>query len=563
MEQRSLANRMLALNTLAFTVCFAVWTTYGVLAAFLVDNHVLNIDKAQLGWLIRVPVLSGSLLRLPIGLASDRFGGKPVYIGVMLVGAIGVASTSLATEFWHFVLCGLLFGTSGAAFAVGIAYTSIFFPKEKQGTALGIFGVGNAGSAVTTLLAPTILTRLTDGGQNIEGWRKLPLIYSAALIIMTIIFALLTVNRKPQGVELKSMADRLAPLKDMRVWRFGVYYFLVFGAFVALSQWLVPYYLSVYGMSLATAGLMASIFSLPSGLIRALGGWASDKYGARVTMYWVLSSCVVLFSLVIAPRMDITSPGESVFADRSGTVRSVTPTAIQIDEKVYKVMARTRQVGANDPTISTSSLGEGTIIWPKKDSWQEPAVQVGQQVKRKMLSGLSAAFPLMIKQLFGGLPGAPDPLKFAFLGPLVGASVRALCGPIADKVGGAKVTAVSALGLLACSIAIVPSVNSPTMSNWGTFLYLMLGLFFFAGIGNASTFKQMPMIFPPRQAGGVIGWTSAIAAYGPFLFSVLIGMVMGKGTNAGPFFIGLAGFFALNMVINWWFYARKGAEKPC
>lgn len=385
MEQRSLANRMLALNTLAFTVCFAVWTTYGVLAAFLVDNHVLNIDKAQLGWLIGVPVLSGSLLRLPIGLASDRFGGKPVYIGVMLVGAIGVASTSLATEFWHFVLCGLLFGTSGAAFAVGIAYTSIFFPKEKQGTALGIFGVGNAGSAVTTLLAPTILTRLTDGGQNIEGWRKLPLIYSAALIIMTIIFALLTVNRKPQGVELKSMADRLAPLKDMRVWRFGVYYFLVFGAFVALSQWLVPYYLSVYGMSLATAGLMASIFSLPSGLIRALGGWASDKYGARVTMYWVLSSCVVLFSLVIAPRMDITSPGESVFADRSGTVRSVTPTAIQIDEKEYKVMARTGQVGANDPTISTSSLGEGTIIWPKKDSWQEPAVQVGQQVKRKML----------------------------------------------------------------------------------------------------------------------------------------------------------------------------------
>ena len=87
MEQRSLANRMLALNTLAFTVCFAVWTTYGVLAAFLVDNHVLNIDKAQLGWLIGVPVLSGSLLRLPIGLASDRFGGKPVYIGVMLVGA--------------------------------------------------------------------------------------------------------------------------------------------------------------------------------------------------------------------------------------------------------------------------------------------------------------------------------------------------------------------------------------------------------------------------------------------------------------------------------------------
>lgn len=207
-----------------------------------------------------------------------------------------------------------------------------------------------------------------------------------------------------------------------------------------------------------------------------------------------------------------------------------------------------------------ASIKDQLDIFKEKHTWLMTSLYL---MTFGSFSGLSAAFPLMIKQLFGGLPGAPDPLKFAFLGPLVGASVRALCGPIADKVGGAKVTAVSALGLLACSIAIVPSVNSPTMSNWGTFLYLMLGLFFFAGIGNASTFKQMPMIFPPRQAGGVIGWTSAIAAYGPFLFSVLIGMVMGKGTNAGPFFIGLAGFFALNMVINWWFYARKGAEKPC
>jgi len=199
-------------------------------------------------------------------------------------------------------------------------------------------------------------------------------------------------------------------------------------------------------------------------------------------------------------------------------------------------------------------------IFKEKHTWLMTSLYV---MTFGSFSGLSAAFPLMIKQLYGGFPGAPDPLKYAFLGPLVGAAVRALFGPIADKVGGAKVTTLSAIGLLACSIAIMPYASPTGLETWPMFLYLMLGLFLFSGIGNASTFKQMPMIFPPRQAGGVIGWTSAIAAYGPFVFSVLIGKVMGKGTNASPFFVGLAVFYALNMVINYWYYTRKGAEKPC
>ncbi|MCC7435744.1 MAG: MFS transporter [Methanoregulaceae archaeon] len=289
MPEQGLAKRVLILNTVAFTVCFAVWTMYGVLGAFLSDAHLLKIDKAQLGWLIGAPILTGSLMRLPVGLLTDRYGGKPVYITVMLIAAGGVALTSLATEFWHFLACGLIFGMAGAAFAVGIAYTSVFWPKERQGTALGIFGVGNAGSAVTTLLAPTALQRLTQGGANPEGWRQLPLLYAGALLLMTAIFALMTTNRRPENAGQKTLVSMLRPLRSARVWRFGAYYFLVFGAFVALAQWLVPYYLSVYGMSLAMAGLMASIFSLPSGLISALGGWASDKFGARATMYLMLS----------------------------------------------------------------------------------------------------------------------------------------------------------------------------------------------------------------------------------------------------------------------------------
>ncbi len=207
-----------------------------------------------------------------------------------------------------------------------------------------------------------------------------------------------------------------------------------------------------------------------------------------------------------------------------------------------------------------ASFREQLDIFKDKHTWLMTSLYV---MTFGTFSGLAAAFPLLIKQLYSDFPGGPDPLKFAFYGPLVGAGVRAAFGPIADKFGGAKLTMLSAIGLMLCAAAIVPFSNPTSLDTWPMFRILMIGMFFFSGIGNASTFKQMPMIFPPRQAGGVIGWTSAIAAYGPFIFSVLLAAIMGSGKNAGPFFIGLALFCAINGVINWWFYTRKGAEKPC
>lgn len=377
MSSDKLPGRMLALNTLAFTICFAVWTMYGVLITFLVDNRVLLIDKSQIGWLIGIPILTGSLLRLPLGLLTDKIGGKPVFLGSMLFAAASLVLTSFANSFTMFMVCGLLFGIAGATFAVGIAYSSVWFPKEKQGTALGIFGVGNAGSAITTLFAPTLLKTFTNAGQNIEGWRKLPLVYAGALVVMCIIFAFVAVNKTVESSKQKSMATMLSPLKDIRVWRFGFYYFLVFGGFVALAQWLVPYYLNVYAMTLAQAGLMASIFSLPSGVIRALGGWASDKFGARSTMYWVLSACVVFFLLLIAPRMEIRSPGEGIMADRAGTVTSVTLNQITVDDKTYDLKAQ-----PNRPLTTSDTKA---VVFPTFTSWQEPSVEVGQKVAKKEL----------------------------------------------------------------------------------------------------------------------------------------------------------------------------------
>lgn len=369
--------RVLTLNTIAFTVCFACWTMNGVLVTYLVEQGVFHWDKAQIGWLIGIPVLTGSILRLPVGVLTDKYGGRIVYGLLMLVAAVPMYLMSYATSYEHFILGSLGFGISGASFAVGIAYTSLWFKKERQGTALGIFGVGNAGSAITSLGAPVMLGFLTDGNQNIEAWRALPKIYSAALIGMAVMFFLFTYPRTVGHGRGQTLAQRLSPLRYARVWRFGLYYFVVFGGFVALAQWLIPYYVNAYTMSIATAGMMAAIFSFPSGLIRALGGWLSDKYGARSVMYWVFGTCLVCFVLLCVPRMDIESPGEGIMAERGGTVREVGEGYIVVGQKVYEYLVK--------KTGDTPEFAEGMIVLPTFTFWQEPVVRPGDVVVKKQL----------------------------------------------------------------------------------------------------------------------------------------------------------------------------------
>jgi NNP family nitrate/nitrite transporter-like MFS transporter len=178
-------------------------------------------------------------------------------------------------------------------------------------------------------------------------------------------------------------------------------------------------------------------------------------------------------------------------------------------------------------------------------------------------AGFSATFPLLIKQLYGGFEGAPDPLAYAFYGPLVGSVMRTVAGPISDKFGGARVTQVSALGLIASALAVAYFSTPETIDEFPFFVGSMLAIFFFTGIGNASTFKQMPMIFPPRQAGGVIGFTGAIAAYGPFVVSIMIGRSISWTGGVTAFFCVAAVFYLVNLIINWWYYARPGAEAKC
>ena len=369
------SHKILFLNTLAFTVCFAAWMFNGVLVTFLADNQVFAWGPVEIGWLMGIPVLTGSLFRLPAGMLTDKFGGKPVYGSLLFLCAIPMFLLSRADSFLTFALCSFGFGLAGVSFSIGIAFSSVWYPRKNQGTALGIFGAGNAGAALTTMFAPTMLNRLTDHGANLEGWRQLPIYYAGMLAVMGVIFFIFAENKKPAS-STKSFGQMLAPLSDVKVWRFGLYYFLVFGCFVAFSQWLVPYFVNVYYLPLVTAGLFAAAFSLPSGVIRALGGWLSDKFGGRTIMYWVLGASVLISFLVIIPKMEIYSPGRGVMTQRGGTVTAVTATEVRVGETAYAVKPQ--------PEIDRFS-DDQMLIFPTKQTWQEPVVEVGQTVKKKEL----------------------------------------------------------------------------------------------------------------------------------------------------------------------------------
>jgi NNP family nitrate/nitrite transporter-like MFS transporter len=347
----------------------------GVLVTFLAANQVFDWGPVEIGWLMGIPVLTGAIFRLPAGILTDKFGGKPIYTSLLFLCAIPMYLLSYADSFLTFALCSAGFGLAGVSFSIGIAFSSVWYPKERQGTALGIFGAGNAGAALTTLFAPTLLNNMTDNGANIEAWRQLPVLYAVILVAMGVIFLVFSENKKPSSSS-KTLPEMLRPLKDLRVWRFGLYYFLVFGCFVAFAQWLVPYFVNVYYLPLVTAGLLASAFSLPSGVIRALGGWLSDVMGARAVMYWVLGLSVAISFMLVIPKMEVYSPGEGIMAARAGTVTEVTESSIVVDGKTYTLKVQDR---------SFEELDSKVVVFPAKATWQEPVVEVGQEIKRREL----------------------------------------------------------------------------------------------------------------------------------------------------------------------------------
>lgn len=288
------AHKALASSTVAFTVCFAVWTIFSVIGVKIKQD--LGLSETQFGLLVATPILTGSISRIFLGIWTEKFGGRLVFTVLMLATAVAVYLLASVQTYAVFLLAALGIGLAGGSFIVGIAYTSEWYDKDHQGTALGIFGVGNVGAAVTNFGAPILVAAL--------GWENTAVVYAAVLAAMAIVFWLITEDdprlrqRKQEGAEPTPLREQLAPLAKLQVWRFSLYYFFVFGAYVALASWLPHYYTSAYGLSLTTAGSLAALYALPGSLFRALGGWLSDKFGARAVMYWTfIASLACLFAL--------------------------------------------------------------------------------------------------------------------------------------------------------------------------------------------------------------------------------------------------------------------------
>lgn len=273
----SSSTRALTLSTLAFTLCFAVWMIFAIIG--LQIREELQLSETQFGLLIGMPVLTGSLIRVLLGIWTDQLGGRIVYTLTMLSAALATFLLSFAKTYPQFLLAALGVGLAGGTFAVGVAYVSRFFPAERQGTALGIFGVGNVGAALTKFGAPFLLIAY--------GWQGVAQIYAAVLVVTALLFWVLSEDDPSREMAVRrSFREELAVLADIRVLRFSLYYFFVFGGFVALALWLPRYLIGVYQLDVATAGMIGAAYSLPGSVFRAWGGSLSDKYGARVIMTW-------------------------------------------------------------------------------------------------------------------------------------------------------------------------------------------------------------------------------------------------------------------------------------
>ncbi|WP_425406577.1 nitrate/nitrite transporter [Hwanghaeella sp.] len=303
---RSDQRKALGLSTIAFTACFAVWTIFSIIGVAIKEE--LGLTESQFGLLVATPILTGSITRLFLGVWTERYGGRLVFTGQMLLTALATWALTLADSYVMYLIAALGIGLAGGSFIIGVAYVSRWYDADHQGTALGIFGAGNVGAAVTKFVAPFVMVAF--------GWHGVSNVWAAGLAVIAVLFFLFAkddpelVERRAKGIRAPNLAEQFAPLKNIQVWRFSLYYFFVFGAFVALALWMPHYLIEVYGIDVKTAGMAAASFSLSASLFRAYGGHLSDKFGARAVMYWTFGFALIFLFMLSYPPTDYIIHGK-------------------------------------------------------------------------------------------------------------------------------------------------------------------------------------------------------------------------------------------------------------
>lgn len=240
---------VLLVTTWAFTVCFAVWMMFGVTGIPI--RVQLGLDSTQFGLLTATPVLTGAVFRLPLGIWTDRFGGRRIMLLLLLGCAVPLWVSAYATAFWQFLLLGLALGLVGASFSVGTPYVARFFAREQRGFAMGFFGAGTIGASLNMFVAPFLIDRY--------GWEMVPKVYAMALVATAALFWIFSARDPARsGDYTPSMRRQLVVLRDPRVWKYCQYYSIVFGGFTALSIWMPQYFKTEYGLSITQAALLAA-----------------------------------------------------------------------------------------------------------------------------------------------------------------------------------------------------------------------------------------------------------------------------------------------------------------
>ena len=341
--------RVLWLSTAAFTLLFAVWLMLGMLSIPIKND--LGLTDAQLYNLTIAAILAGSLLRFHTGVWTDKYGGRRVMTALLLLAVVPTVLVSQVTNYYQLLACALLYGVAGNSFSVGIAWNAAWFPKDRQGLALGVFGAGNVGASVTKLVGPLLIAVVPAAGFASGvipgGWRFVPVMYAGLLVLMAAAVWFLAPKQDRCPAKGRSFAETVTPLRNLRVWEYSLHYVVVFGAYVAFSGLLPMYYYKHFGAALAAdlglspelvaafdtlknlkgaeydaavaaipgakqqlatlssmIGLLTAVcFVFPASLLRPLGGWLSDRYGAKgvmVAVFWGMLAAGLALSLPLA-----------------------------------------------------------------------------------------------------------------------------------------------------------------------------------------------------------------------------------------------------------------------